>query len=337
LDKARQAEFLRALRGISASLPPFSTEPRRLSGDEARYLQFYGLDLSREFPEVRHSIGAIRSGDYRLAAQVWRDERRDRNLLLVHGYFDHVGLYGHLVRFGLAHGYNVTAFDLPGHGLSSGEPVAIDDFAHYRGAVADVLAQCGESRPTWHVIAQSTGAAAVMDLLQSGGGAPLERVVLLAPLIRPAAWRRVRLAHLLLHRFVRRVPRRFADNSNDVGFLRSLRRDPLQQRDVSVQWVGALDRWLKRFQAGEACHRPLLAIQGDADGTIDWKYNLAELKRLFPLAEIAVVEGARHHLSNESARLRSKYLGLVSHYLETGSLPARRHFGAASGGGKRCL
>ena len=32
---------------------------------------------------------------------------------------------------GLLHRYNVLIFDLPGHGLSSGEPAVIDDFSDY--------------------------------------------------------------------------------------------------------------------------------------------------------------------------------------------------------------
>ena len=41
-------------------------------------------------------------------------------VLICHGYFDYVGLYRHLIAHVLELGYAVLAYDLPGHGLSSG-------------------------------------------------------------------------------------------------------------------------------------------------------------------------------------------------------------------------
>jgi lysophospholipase len=300
---------------VAAALPSLCLEPRVFSSDEQAYLKFYGLDLAGEFAGVSHALGKIASDEEQLAVHVWQRAGAESTLLLVHGYFDHVGLFRHLVRFGLERGSNVVAFDLPGHGLSSGEVATIASFDHYRHAIADVL-EAVESVPgERQVIAQSTGAAAMMDYLTTEPWPQLDKVVLLAPLVRPRNWLRVRAGYWLLHRFRDRLPRKFVENSSDRQFLRFVRADPLQPQTLSVVWVGALQRWVKEFLQRPGRSLPLLVIQGDVDGTVDWKYNLRQIRRLFPNAEIHTIAGAGHHLVNESASIRSNYLALVDAYL----------------------
>jgi lysophospholipase len=235
-----------AFSALAEALPAFS--PGVCPAEASEYLAYYGLDMTAEFPVVRHGLGTVRSGDHRLAVQCWEQAGAAETLMLVHGYFDHVGLYGHLVRFGLARGANVVAFDLPGHGLSSGPQAEIRDFAEYRQAIVNVLSCVAFLPGTRDVIAQSTGGAAVMDYLQCETN-DFDRIVLLAPLVRPAHWWRIKLGYLLLHRFVASVPRGFADSSQDPEFLDFVRQDPLQSPIVPVCWVGALRRWLAAYLA----------------------------------------------------------------------------------------
>ena len=299
--------------GLAASLPAFS--PNTCPDNVGGYLAYYGLDMSRDFPASSFSLGTVTSGEHRLALHCWEQPGADSTLMLVHGYFDHVGLYGHLVRFGLGRGFNVVAFDLPGHGLSTGPRAEIRDFAEYRQAIADSLSASGHLPGPCKVIAQSTGAAAVMDYLQSGQAPSLGRVVLLAPLVRPTQWRRITFMHSLLRRFVENVPRKFAESSQDSRFLEFLRNDPLQSLVIPVCWVTALRRWIPRFLAGEPCDKPILVVQGDADDTVDWCFNLEHVGRLFPAMELHTVPGGRHHLANEREDLRRAYLDTVGDYL----------------------
>ena len=306
---ALRAEFNRLANG----LPPFA--PRHCPGEAAAYLDYYNLNVFGEFPQAALGLGAVRSGDHRLAVHCWELPAACDTLLLVHGYFDHVGLYGHLVRFGLSRGFNVVAFDLPGHGISSGSRAEIRDFAEYRQAIADALAAVAYLPGARHVIAQSTGGAATMDYLQGGESPALHKVILLAPLVRPSQWRRTVFTHRLLHRFIEQVPRRFADSSQDPQFLDFLRRDPLQSLVVPVCWVTALRRWIPRFLAGAVCDHEVLVIQGDADDTVDWRYNLGQVQRLFPATRLFMVPGGRHHLANEDSDTRAVYLAAIGDYL----------------------
>ncbi|MCQ4051808.1 alpha/beta hydrolase, partial [Klebsiella pneumoniae] len=54
-----------------------------------------------------------------------------------------------------------------------------------------------------------------------------------------------------------------------------------------------------------------LIIQGEADMTVDWQYNLPILQRKFPSAEVLRLPEARHHLVNEREELRQAYFDFL--------------------------
>lgn len=284
------------------------------AGDTASllaYRRFYNLP---QRPGLHSRLGWIPAGGRRIAVQGWwRDDAR-ATVLLLHGYYDHMGLYRHVFDWALAMNFAVLSCDLPGHGLSEGEPASIGDFAEYQ-AVLDALlesaGQLGLPQP-WHLFGQSTGGAILLDYLLTGTPRPeLGQSVLLAPLVRPRAWGRSKLGYHLLNPFVRQIGRRFSANSADPDFLDFVRRDPLQAQVLPVAWVGALARWIPRIErAAASAQRPLI-IQGDADMTVDWQHNLAVLADKFRGAEQLILPGARHHLVNEEATQRSRLFALL--------------------------
>lgn len=302
------------LQRLRLQLPAFG-EGAKPSPELEAFCRDYRIDFAARLSQVEHAAGYVLSGSFRLAVHYWCQPGASANLFLLHGYFDHTGLFSKLIAWGLAHNCNVLIFDLPGHGLSSGAPAVIDDFGDYSRAIVDVLGAVNlPSLPLW-VMAQSTGGAALVDYARKYGW-PFAAVVLLAPLVRPAHWRRVWLAQVLAQRFVKSVPRGFSNNSSDLEFRAFLRRDPLQCQRIPLRWVGALRRWLRDLRQCDLGVGPALIVQGDADATVDWRYNIAAICKLFPGSQVEYLPGAGHQLANESTVYRREYLLGVERWLE---------------------
>lgn len=282
------------------------------------YSRYYDIDYEERYPTLRHLFGAFDSAGERIAMQVFQLADAHSTAFVYHGYYDHVGLFNNVINYFLKHGYSVVAYDLPGHGLSTGERAAIDDFMRYRQVLSDAFAVVTDfGLPARRVaLAQSTGCAVLMSHLLSGGDTDFEHAVLLAPLLKPCDWWWGKPAHSLLKYFIHSLPRKFADNSDDQLFLEFLReRDPLQARSLPLSWVGALKKWQPWFHRQKPVASSLLILQGDQDETVEWRYNLPRIQTKFPNAKIVYVPGARHHLAKEGERFREQLWQACDDYL----------------------
>jgi alpha-beta hydrolase superfamily lysophospholipase len=279
------------------------------------YRRFYGLDLPVRGAAVRSRLGRFTVGREQLVAQAWWPQSPRASLLLLHGYYDHMGLYRHLIDWALDMSFAVLACDLPGHGLSSGARASIDDFAEYQAVLQGLFGEAaalGLPQP-WHLCGQSTGGAILIDhLLHGPAQEGLGETLLLAPLVRPCAWGRSLLAYRLLRPFVKAIPRTFTVNSGDAAFIEFVHRlDPLQPRTLPTAWVGALSRWIPRIESAPRSRRRPLIVQGEADATVDWRHNLQVLEDKFDRPEILTLPTARHHLANETEALRRRYFDFL--------------------------
>ena len=297
---------------LRRALPAFA-ENSDPTPELSEYLKFYRLQFSEGFSDAQYHAGFIQSGGFKLMTQRWLLPDARANLILVHGYFDHAGIYDKLIAYGLSRDCNVLIFDLPGHGLSSGERAVIDEFADYGKAIEAVIS--GADLPSLPIFAlgQSTGCAALVELARHASW-PFSKTALLAPLVRPAGWTSVSLGHTLLHRFTDSLERKFNKNSSDLGFLDFLRADPLQSHRMSLLWIGALKRWLKSLPIEDLEVGPVLVIQGRKDGTVDWRYNMKAIVRLFPGSDIRYLDQAGHQLANESPAIRESYGAILDEY-----------------------
>lgn len=298
---------------LRASLRPLvGWQP--LSEQAQAYRCFYGVDFPGR--ELRSGLGRFEVGSYEVVSQVWWPARVRATLLLFHGFYDHTGLYRHVIEWALDQDFAVIACDLPGHGLSSGERASIKDFAEYQDTLQRLLVEAqalGLPKP-WHLCGQSTGGAIVIDhVLHAGADSPAQgHVILLSPLVRPRAWGWSQLSYYVLKPFVKGIARRFSENSNDPDFLPFLQADPLQPRRLPTAWVGALARWIKRIEAAPASTRSPLIVQGQADMTVDWVHNLAVLNAKFDRPQVLMLPQGRHHLANETLAMRQEYFGFLS-------------------------
>jgi len=304
---------------LRANLQPLAAG-QPLSSEALAYQRFYGLDFAQRSPAVKRQLGRFNAGGYEIVSQVWwPDAPPVATLFVIHGFYDHMGLYRHVIEWGLNRGFVVIACDLPGHGLSSGERASIDDFAQYQAVLQGLFieAQSLQLPQPWHLCGQSTGGAIVLDhLLRYGEQSPAQgKAILLSPLVRPKDWGWSKLSYYLLRPFVKGIARRFSENSNDPAFLPFLQADPLQPLRLPTAWVGALARWIPRIESASPSARQPLVVQGQADKTVDWQHNLEVLKTRFNQPRVLLLPEARHHLANETAAIREQYFGFLDQYL----------------------
>ena len=263
------------------------------------YFAYYGIDLENRLPDVRHRFGSLESCKYQIACHLYEQNNAKGTFFVLHGYYDHVGLFGHILTFLLKQGYNVVAYDLPGHGLSSGKPATIPDFSIYTQIFTEVLQHFADRLPEpWHGYGQSTGCAILTDYLLTQEQPKLEKVIFSAPLVRPWMWPLSRIQLHIAKPFIKQLPRTFTDNSRDQAFLDKAHNDPLAPKVLPTQWVSAMDRWIRRIERHrqKSPFKPLI-IQGTHDRTVDAKYNIAKLRQLFTDPEVLMLEDARHHLT----------------------------------------
>ena len=196
-----QPDSLRAsLRPLAAAQP--------LTAEQQAYQAFYQLNRLG----VQTRLGCFQAAGYQIAVQAWWPEQPRATLIVQHGYYDHMGLYRHLIEWALGMGFAVLACDLPGHGLSSGARADIGEFGEYQLVLQALLAEAAALQlpAPWHLCGQSTGGAILIDYLLSGQPGPeVGQTILLAPLIRPRAWGWSQLSYRMMKHFVREIPRRF--------------------------------------------------------------------------------------------------------------------------------
>lgn len=292
---------------LKAATQPLDIESDRdHSALEREYFDYYDINFSAKLTQVNHYFGYLDCDKYRIACHYFKNAGATRTVFIVHGYTDHVGLYGKLINYFLHRGCCVVAMDLPGHGLSSGAAISIDSFGEYGIVLRHCLEYFYKKAPSpWHAVGQSMGGAIFMDYLlsqqldeQTG---PFDKVLLLAPLVRPTGWGMIKSLHWVLRGWVPSIKRKFSDESHDQAFNEFQRnKDPLQARRLPIKWVTAMIQWEKRFHDLSWGDNAILVLQGDADGTVDWKHNQSVIAQKFPKSRFMPIKGAKHHLARES-------------------------------------
>ncbi len=318
-----------AIHWLQANLPEFvfNWQVPAAADDFARspqlhaYLDFYRLNFAPRY-SARHQLGRLDWRGYRIALQAWQplvQERAPRgSLLLMHGYYDHAGIFAKAIEFALAQNLAVLIFDLPGHGLSSGERSAIDSFDTYADLLAEVLGRALPQLPSpCYALGQSTGGAILLNHLwrYPEQSAQLDKIALCAPLILPRGWGAGRWLYHLLKPLVRRIKRSRSLSSHDLAFVRFIdEQDPLQDNTLPLSWVGAMKAWNAGFRQMPLNPRELLVIQGTGDLTVNWRYNLTLLQQKLPNAKIEYLPDAGHQLVNESDNYRLPLFARLASY-----------------------
>ncbi|GGK64308.1 alpha/beta hydrolase [Amphritea balenae] len=305
---------------LRSGLPAF--EQARLSGSDEllrEYLACYGLRL---ILDAGHRLEACQQNvlGQALFVQHYRTRLTARGTVVVlHGYFDHSGLYKHLISYLLETGWDVLIYDLPGHGLSEGRALSIDAFTSYARQLTELIQSRAEQLTgPWVMLGQSTGAAIVIEQQLRFGYRewPVKAQVLLAPLVRPCGWQDIVKKYRWLRFLIRSVPRTYGASSGDQKFLDFIRyKDPLQHHRIPVKWIGAMLRWVESVEQMSGLPTRPLCIQGVEDETVEWRHNLGVLGRLYPGLDIHLLQKARHHLVCEEAGIRLQVFQMIDEHL----------------------
>jgi alpha-beta hydrolase superfamily lysophospholipase len=279
------------------------------------YIRFYGLCPSNETAE--HFFGTFKSDKFTLFGHIFKPKDYKATVVLIHGFMGHCGLMSKLIRYLTEAGFAVAAYDLPGHGLSSGARTAIDDFSQYTDSLSDFLTIVRQKlKGPYHIIGHSMGAAIVMNYLFSGRKDYFDKVILAAPMVRSQLWYLSKFGYTIYRPFAKSIFRLFRNVSSDKDFLRFVRyQDPLQSKKVSVKWAGAMFKWNKKVADAQVSDRPVMVIQGTCENIVSWRHNLKFIRSKFNDVEIKLIENARHELFNESAELRGRIFSQIRDYL----------------------
>jgi len=282
------------------------------------YFDLFDLDPEKDIPGVEHFFGSFDSGEFNIAAHIYRPAEYKATVVLVHGYLNHTGQLTHLIRFLLENGYAVCAYDMPGHGLSSGEGAWMDDFEKYAKVLDDFKGLVAERcQGPYHVIGFSHGSCGIIQRELEGKDVFFDKVVLTSPLVHPVQWKKAQATYRLYWFFRKDVPRVLSRNSSDKSFLEFNReKDFLHVQRVPLIWVRGLEKWNAKIDALEPRDREILVIQGDKDKTVDWKYNLKLLSEKFT-AEQIIIANAKHEMFNESPEIKKQVFREIGSYLES--------------------
>ena len=128
------------------------------------------------------------AGSQGLHYQCWEPDARPRAIVaVVHGFGEHGGRYGNVVRHLVPRGYAVYAFDHRGHGRSPGQRGHINAWSEFRGDVREFLnliRREQSQRPTFLLGHSLGGLIAIEYVLRE---APeLSGLIVSNPLLAPA-------------------------------------------------------------------------------------------------------------------------------------------------------
>lgn len=301
---------------IRGDISPLNSKPAASSEPVNYYFDYFGLDPENYIEGVTHSFGSFDSAGFTIAAHIYMPKNPKATVVIMHGYLNHCGQLKHIIRHLLENGYAVCAYDMPGHGLSTGKDAWMDDFDRYAAVMQDFKPIVAQHCPgPYSVMAFSHGACPVIQTHLQGEENFYEKTILIAPLVRPVAWRHAQITYRLYWPFRESVPRLTRKNTSDKEFLQFNKGfDFLHKRRVPLIWVRALEKWNTKITSLPATKKKILIIQGDKDMTVDWKYNTKFLAGKFDTTEV-VLNNARHELFNEEEGIKNRVFAEINSYL----------------------
>lgn len=296
---------------IDRSKPPIG----KSSGNP--YLDYYSLIDDEQREQVQYSTGVTEIGPSKVRSHVFFPKNPVGTIFILHGYFDHVGSLNNIVNAALEKEYAVFAYDLPGHGMSSGNRGEISGIENNAVLLNNIVDKYSALLPEpYQLIGFSTGGTIALEHARATRNSPFEKTVLVSPLLRHTQWHWGKVAYTLFRPFVNRVRSRDKTNSSDTEYLAFARQDPLRNSHVSFQFLKDIYHWNRKFYHSSDFRSDMLVVQGEADTVVDWRYNLPLLQRKVNGLEVQKVIQGRHQLFNQVKTEREEVFEKIFNFFE---------------------
>jgi alpha-beta hydrolase superfamily lysophospholipase len=228
---------------------------------------------------IKHDMGDLSApGTERLVWQSWSPVEAPRAVLAVlHGFGEHCARYGFLVEDMVPRGYAVQAYDLRGHGRSTGRRGHIDRFDRYLDDTRIFLERMRRRHPLApvYLLGHSMGglvAAALAEQDDSG----LAGLILSSPFlgmriaVPPGQLRAARLLSRVVPFFSLDNPLRNEDLSHDPEVVAAAGKDILNHRCASARWATEMIRVMPAtVAAADRLRLPLLLLYAGDDPVAD--------------------------------------------------------------------
>jgi alpha-beta hydrolase superfamily lysophospholipase len=211
-----------------------------------------------------------------LFTQTWRGADPRALVVLVHGWAEHSGRYGHVAEALVDAGYAVAALDQRGHGRSGGPRALVRDLRELSGDLALFRQRLAASWELPQVLlGHSVGGAVVLQHLLDPHE-PTPAVVLSAPYVRNAAAVNPVLRTLapVVGRLAPTAPTQRLDSrdvSRDPAVVAAYDDDPLNHRGPVPAGTGATLLAIEGRIVPEAGRitEPVLVVHGERDRLAD--------------------------------------------------------------------
>lgn len=260
---------------------------------------------------VTHATGTFQGvGGVQLFEQSWRPNEPPRAVLVaMHGLKDHSTRYGAWARRLVGRGFAVHAFDMRGHGHSSGHRATLDSFDDLTGDLDLFMGRVRAQHPGLPVflVGHSVGGA-IVTLYTLQRRPELAGLVVMAPALRvdrsPIEAAATPLAAAMLPNFpVVNTPDE--DFCRDPEVVREMGADPLVYHSVGPARTAAalVDAIGRIWEHADELDVPLLGLHGTVDRLTDPR-GTAELVRRARRRDstLLLYRGLVHDLIHEPER-----------------------------------
>jgi len=302
------------LKNIRHNLKPIEQlldTKQELSESYIKYKEFYNFPL---LDGVEHKMGTLQSNGFSIALNIMLPENMKKLVVVVHGYMEHSGINTKLYNILLQHKIGVIAYDMPGHGLSSGERYTIDSFSTYAEVFRDVkdFAKKYFDGIQISFIAHSTGCAAILEYLSVERDIDNSVIILVSPLVHSQYFLLSKIAYNIGKYFFNKIIRKEGALSHDEKFHHFIRHiEPMREEYVPMSWIKELYEWNNTVESWHKRDVKLNVITGTDDVVVDWEWNIIFLKDKFPKCNIIQVKDGRHALLNESLEYRKQVFDTI--------------------------